>query len=424
VVTPAAQRHECDATRVVRIISRLNVGGPAIQAITLTKLLEERGFSTRLVRGREGSAEGNMDHLARELGVRSTLVRTLGREPGFGDLQALGALARILRAERPRIVHTHTAKAGALGRLAALLAYPRGAGLGKDGPGCGPRLVHTYHGHSLTGYFGAPTAAFYRRTEAWLAARTDALVAVSGEVADELAGLGVAARERFTVIPLGFDLAPFADDHDRAGRRTRMRDELQIESEAELVTLVARLVPIKRVDRFLRVAQLLATRRPRARFLIVGDGELRNRLVHSAEAQMLESKLTWAGLRRDMPDIYVASDVVVLSSDNEGTPVSLIEAQATATPVVGTDVGGMRAAVRDGETGLLATPHDERSLASAIACLLDDRALASRLAQAGRVHVLNAFGLERLLDDIERLYVRLTARPSSSSGSMRAAPRD
>jgi glycosyltransferase involved in cell wall biosynthesis len=387
--------------RIVRVIARLNIGGPAIQAITLTRLLDERGYQTRLVRGRESATEASMDYLAEELGVAPTLVTHMRRDPGPGDAAALAQLVRILRADRPHIVHTHAAKSGTLGRVAALLAFPRRSRR--------PVLVHTFHGQSLTGYFDDRTAGLYRRIERLLAHRTDALVVVSAEVRDDLVRLGVAERERFTVVPLGFDLGPFVDDSHRDDRRARLRREWGIDPNAEVVTLIARLVPIKRVDRFLAVARMLAAQRPRTRFVVVGDGELREPLRTSEDARALGKRLTWAGFRRDMPDVCFASDLVVLTSDNEGTPVSLIEAQAAAVPVVGTAVGGVPSAVRHGETGLLAPPGDERALAEAIARILDDEQLAGALARAGREHAQRSFVVERLLDDLDRLYRGLLA---------------
>src|SRR3954452_15961202 len=289
-----------ETVRLVRIIARLNVGGPSIQAITLTRRLEARGYRTRLLRGREGVREGSMDYLASELGVVPTLV-PMRRDPGLSDLAALRRLASILRGDRPEIVHTHAAKAGALGRLAALIASGRSR----------PVLVHTFHGHSLTGYFSGRTARFYRMIERWLARRTDALVAVSTEVRDELVQLGVAAPERFVVVPVGFDLARFLDDSDRGERRAALRARWGIAEDAEVVPLVARLVGVKRVDRFLQVAQRLADR-PGARFVVVGDGDLRDRLIASDEARSLGERVVWAGFRRDMADVFFASDLVML----------------------------------------------------------------------------------------------------------------
>jgi len=408
---------ERGTTRIVRVIARLNVGGPAIQAITLTQRLEARGYRTRLVCGREGDEEGSMEYIARELGVVPTVIEKMRRDPGAGDLYSLARLMSILRSERPQIVHTHAAKAGTLGRLASLVALRRSR----------PTLVHTFHGQSLTGYFSGPTARFYRSIERWLARRTHALVVPSPEVRDDLVRLGVAAPGRFVVIPLGFDLTDFLDDSDRARRRTALRAEWGLSADDEVVTLIARLVPIKRVDRFLRVATLLAER-PRARFVIVGDGVLRTELAASAESRALGDRLLWVGFRRDIPDVCVASDVVVLTSDNEGTPVSLIEAQAAAVPVVGTDVGGVRSAVLADETGLVVAPGDDRRLAAAVAAILDDDALAARFGQAGREHAMNSFAVERLVDELDRLYRGLLSQhtafwsPGSSPGSRVSSP--
>jgi glycosyltransferase involved in cell wall biosynthesis len=272
-----------------------------------------------------------------------------------------------------------------------------------------PVLIHTFHGHSLTGYFAGPTARLFLEIERWLARRTDRLIAVSPEVRDDLVRMRVAAPERFVVIPLGFDLSAFADDSDRARRRAALRAQWGIAENEKVVTLVARLVPIKRVDRFLQVARQLAER-SNTRLVVVGDGELHDELTGSTDARALGGRLVWAGFRRDMPDVCFASDIVILTSDNEGTPVSLIEAQAAAVPVVGTDVGGVRSAVRAGETGMLASADDVGGLADAVIRLLDDQALAARIGAAGRRHALSVYTLDRLVDDHDRLYQALLRR--------------
>jgi glycosyltransferase involved in cell wall biosynthesis len=380
--------------RVLRVIARLNIGGPAIQAISLTALMQNRGYATRLVRGSESPDEGSMDDLAQRMGVEPTLLASMRRDPGPGDGRALAELVRLLRLDRPALVHTHAAKAGTLGRAAVMLAFPRRR----------PVVIHTFHGHSLTGYFSSRTARLYTRIERFLARRTDVLIAVSEEVRDDLVGLGVAPPEKFEVVRLGLDLSAFADDAERDGRRAALRAQWGVGSDEQLVTLVARLVPIKRVDRFLDTAALLRDR-PDTRFVIVGDGELRAQLQASEPARALGDRLVWAGFRRDVPDVCFASDVVVLTSDNEGTPVSLIEAQAAATPVVSTNVGGVRSVVLDGETGFLA--DEPADLAARIRSLLDDGERAARMAARGREHVLATFGVERLVDDLDRLYRRV-----------------
>jgi glycosyltransferase involved in cell wall biosynthesis len=384
--------------RVTRIIARLNVGGPAIQAITLTRRLEEHGFQTRLIRGAEAAEEGNMDYLAQELGVRPTLVQTMRRDPGLADLRALATLVRLLRRDRPGVVHTHAAKGGTLGRIATVVAFPRRRSR--------PVIIHTYHGHSLTGYFGGATAGFYRLVERLLAPVTDRLIAVSQEVRDDLVALGVGRPEKFTVVPLGFDLSPFSSDEQRAERRARLRRAWGAGDETLVVTLIARLVPIKRVDRFLEAAAIVAEGRS-VRFVVVGDGQLRERLQTSAQATALGDRLFWAGFRRDIPDVCYASDVVVLTSDNEGTPVSLIEAQAAAVPVVATDVGGVRSVVLDGVTGFLAPVGEVAVLAAGVGRLLDDPSLRAQMSAAGRAHATSKFTLSRLAEDHVRLYREL-----------------
>lgn len=388
------------STRITRIIARLNIGGPAIQAITLTQELEAYGYRTRLIRGVEDPAEGNMDYLASERGIVPTLVPSMRRDPGIGDLVALARLVLLLWRDRPAVVHTHAAKGGTLGRVATLCAFPLRRWR--------PVVIHTYHGHSLTGYFSGRTARVYRVIERLLARFTDVLLAVSAEVRDDLVGLRVAPASKFRLMPLGFDLSPFSGDERRAERRRALRGLWGASEEDVVVTLIARLVPIKRVDRFLLAATLVPGG-ANVRFVVVGDGELRDELARSAEAQALGDRLVWAGFRRDIPDVCFASDVVMLTSDNEGTPVSLIEAQAAAVPVVATDVGGVRSAVRDGESGRLAPPDAPTQLADAVTELIDDPALRSRMGAAGRAHATSLYTLARLAADHAALYDELLA---------------
>ncbi|MFZ0384953.1 MAG: glycosyltransferase [Solirubrobacteraceae bacterium] len=383
--------------RIARVIARLNIGGPAIQAITLTRALRSRGFQTTLIRGREGPAEGNMDALADALEVTPMLLDSMRRDPGGPDLWALWSLILLLRRARPAVVHTHAAKAGTLGRVATVLAFPL--------PGSRPALVHTYHGHSLDGYFSSRTSRAYAAIERLLGRVTDVLIAVSDQVALELAGFKVAPVERFTVVPLGLDLRAFTVDPDERGeRRSALRAQLGVADDMRLVTLVARLVAIKRVDRFLAIAQRLAATDSGLRFLIVGDGELGPSLRDSAAARALgDDRLTWTGFRDDIADICFASDVVVLTSDSEGTPVSLIEAQAAGTPVVCTRVGGAASVVRDGVTGFVVDRDDEAGFAASVTRALDDAAVAGA-ARDGAAAVAVKYSLQRLTDDLERIY--------------------
>ena len=338
-----------------------------------------------------------MDGLAREMGVEPRLIKSLRRGLGPRDLVALAQLTRLIRQVRPDIVHTHAAKAGALGRLACIL--------------CGrasPRVqVHTFHGHVLSEYFSPPASALFRRIERALARRTSTLVAVSEEVRDDLIRWRIAPRQKIEVIPLGLDLGRFRVSQDQVQRaRAELRQQLGVPMRAEVVVLVARLVPIKRVDRFLRIAGRLASD-TEAFFVVVGDGELGPELKCSPEARALGSRLIWAGFLSDMPAVMAAADVVVLTSDNEGTPVSLIEAHAAGRPVVSTRVGGVASVVADGHTGYVVPTSDEAGFARRVAMLLHDRTLAGEFGRAGREHVIDRFAIDRLVGDIDRLYRRL-----------------
>ncbi len=383
---------------VVRIISRLAFGGSPIQAISLTRLLEPR-YRTTLVKGVEGSREGDMFPLAKAFGVQPVVVPSLRREVSASDIRAVWEVIRILRRERPAILHTHGAKAGGVGRLAAILA-------GRSRP---PVIVHTFHGHVLEGYFSPLRSTLFTWIERILAKVSTRLIVVSDEVGRALIRLKVADADRIELVRLGFDLEPFVvSDEERRELRESFRSELSIPLDRRVVTFVGRIVPIKRLDRFLAVAQRLRQRED-IHFLIVGDGDLRPQLESSAAARALGDRVTWTGFRRDLPAIYCASDVVAITSDNEGTPVSLIEAQAAGVPAVTTDVGGARDVVEDGVTGRVLDPEDVSGMADAIAEILDDPDLASRFAAAGRTHSLSRFTLARLVRDIDDLYTRLLA---------------
>jgi GT2 family glycosyltransferase len=384
------------ATRVLRVIARLNVGGPSIQAITLSRLLDEHGYETVLVRGREGAREGSMDSLAEQLGVVPVELPTLRRRIGIGDLVSLAFLVQQIRNWRPQILHTHAAKAGALGRIAALLALRRRP----------PVIVHTFHGHVLTGYFPPLISAAFTAIERMLSRYTTCLIAVSDEVRADLVRLGVAPPERIVVLPLGFDFSRFdATAEKRLERREAFRRGLGI-------PLVARLEPIKRLDRFLRVANEAETP-PETRFLVVGDGALREELQASPEAARLGDRVVWVGLRDDMPDVYFASDVVVVTSDNEGTNVSAIEAQAAGVPVVSTRVGGMPSVVA-ADTGVLVEPEDEEGFAHALERVLLDSELGKSLGRNAIERTRSAFCLDRLVGDVDALYRRLMTESSES----------
>jgi glycosyltransferase involved in cell wall biosynthesis len=394
---------------VLRLIARLNVGGPAIQVVNLTKRLEAHGYRTVLLRGQEGPQEGSMDHLAEQLGVRPVRVAGLQRELGLHDLRALLDVMRWIRRVRPRVLHTHTAKAGAIGRIAVLLS-PR------HRPDV---IVHTFHGHVFKGEFSPRKSRVFARIERLLARGTTRVVAVSPEVRQDLIDLGVADPDRVEVVRLGFDLSPFAErDDEREQIRAATRERLGIPADARVVTVIARVVKVKRIDRFIDMASRLSDIDD-AYFLVAGDGDRRAELETSPAAVALEERLVWAGFERDIAAICFASDVVALTSDNEGTPVCLIEAQAAGLPVVTTDVGGVATVVDHGRSGTI-VGEDAGELADAVRTYLEDPQLARESGRRGREHVLARFGIDRLVRDIADLYGRLLDEAGRRDGRVAA----
>jgi glycosyltransferase involved in cell wall biosynthesis len=371
----------------------LNIGGPAIHVILLTAGLDQRGYRTRLVVGKETPREGNMLSLAAEKGVRCEAMAGLGREiQPLADVQAFFRLVRLIREFRPAIVHTHTAKAGLLGRLAARLAGV-------------PVVVHTFHGHVLRGYFGPVKTAVFRSLEKRLGRLADVIVAVSETVKQDLVALGIADGDRIRVVPLGLDLEPFTGSL----RKGALRRDARVPADAPLVGMVGRLVPIKDVPTFLEAAARVLQARPDCRFALVGDGEERARLEARTRQMGLADAVSFHGWQPDMPAVYGDLDVVVNCSRNEGTPVALIEALAAAKPVVATRVGGTPDLLGEEERGRLVPAGDPESLARAILDTLADPEAATHRALAGRRHVLEWHSSARLVGDIDALYRELLA---------------
>lgn len=369
--------------RVLRLMTRLNVGGPAQQALLLTKSLT--GYRTVLAAGTPPAHEGEMTDPAVDV-VRIPLVRPLDAR---ADARAFMAVRRMIAGLRPDIVHTHMAKAGALGRSAALTLSAR------------PRLVHTFHGHVLEGYFSKGMQRVFIEVERRLANKTDRLIAVSEEIRDSLLELRIGTPDKISVVSLGLPLDRFAAPLPEG----RLRKALGIPVEAALVGVIARLVPIKDHATLLRaIAEL-----PGVHLAILGDGESRAEIVRMISELGLTQRVHMAGWWPDIETAMVDLDVVALTSRNEGTPVSLIEALAAGRPVVATDVGGVRTVVRHEITGLLASPGDASTISGAIQRLLRDRDLAERMAEVGRRDVVERFGHERLLTEIQQLYEEVLA---------------
>ena len=380
-------------SRVLRIFSRLNIGGPSLHVIHLSAGLVDFGFDTRLVIGQTDPREGDFLDLAEARGVHLAVIPELGRaiRPG-NDLKALAKIYRLIRLEKPSIVHTHTAKAGALGRLAALMARV-------------PVVVHTYHGHVLSGYFNPAVSLLFRGIEKLLARSTDVLLTVSGSVKDDLVRLGVAPASRVRVLPLGLNLEPLVGVLPRGS----LRREAGWADEARVVGIVGRLVPIKDLDTFINSAALVVKAAPDVRFAVVGDGEERSRLEAQARS-VLGDRVHFFGWRKDTENVFGDLDLVVNTSLNEGTPVALIEALAAGRPVVATAVGGTSDLLEGGRFGVLVPPRLAEELAEAIRVVLDSVETSHRMAAAGQAAVLGRYSVARLLKDMSALYSELLVR--------------
>lgn len=380
--------------KVARVITRLNIGGPAIHAILLTQALEDAHFTTMLVSGYTAPTEGDMLHLAKARGVSPLMVTGLGREIDPGrDLAVLLRLYRIFREERPVIVHTHMAKAGTVGRLAARLAGV-------------PIVLHTYHGHVFHSYFGPLKTQTFIRIERALSRVTDLILTVGERQRQEILGYGIGNPDKLRSVPLGLELEPFVESPRHRGE---FRAELGVPDGTRLVGIVGRLVPVKGHTVFLKAARLVLSRLPNVRFLIIGDGELREGLESQARDLGIDGGVTFLGWRHDLPRVYADLDLVVLSSYNEGSPVALIEAMAAGRAVVSTDVGGVSDVVSDGVNGLLVPPRDPESLAGAIVRLLSSEPSLRAMGAAGREAVYPKYSINRLVSDVREIYSDLVA---------------
>jgi glycosyltransferase involved in cell wall biosynthesis len=377
--------------RVLRVIARMNLGGPAHHVALLSERLDPDEYETLLVAGAVGVGEG--EHDVEDLALRR--LGPLGPEiRPVRDLRALLALIRLVRAYRPAIVHTHTAKAGLLGRVAALTLRPR------------PIIVHTYHGHVLRGYFGRAKSAVFTLFERALARVSDRLVGVSAATVEELVEIGVAPRQKFVVIPLGLELERFlALDPEPDEAR---REELGIGGDEVAFAFVGRLAPIKRPDIMLRALAAARKAGVPARVLVVGDGVGRPELEAQARALGCGDAVDFLGYRRDVAAVIACADAALLTSDNEGTPVALIEAAAAARPAVATCVGGVSDIVVPG-TGLLSPAADVAALAARIGELAGDLQRRREMGARAREHVAQSYAGERLLADIDHLYAQLLA---------------
>ena len=388
--------------KVLRVITRLNIGGPSIQAVSLTTRLNAFGYNSLLVHGSLSSGEGDMGYLLLQQGVEALKIQALQRSVNpKTDIDAACQLYRILCDYQPDIIHTHTAKAGALGRLVTIFYNLT---RGRQRP---VRVVHTYHGHVFDGYFGKRSTAVFLGLERWLARWTDRIIAISPRIADEISKrYSIGCSEQVCSIRLGFDLEPFLGIDDSL--RLASKGQLGVPNGTLVITTVGRLTEIKKHDLFLKMAQQVCSSRRDVLFFIVGDGELREELESMARVLGVDVAVRFLGWRQDLSTIYAASDLFVLTSRNEGTPVALIEAMASGVPGVSTDVGGVRDVITSPSVGYVVPFGDPAALSSAVLSFLAEGATERRaMGMQARDVVSKRFTIDRLVKQIAGLYDEL-----------------
>ncbi len=407
--------------KILQIIARLNIGGAAIQAMLLTQGLDPNHFQSVLVTGKVSANEGDMIYLADTYGIKPIIISNLQRDIGIlNDVKAFLRVLRILNREKPVIVHTHTAKAGAIGRIATYihnLVY-----------GDRIRVVHTFHGHVFHGYFSKIMSTMVILTERILSKITDIIIATSESQKKELVyNYRIAQASKVREVKLGIDLEPFLSNKDRP----KVRDLTQIfhSGESDFVIaspelkigIIGRLVPIKNHKMFLDSAKIFLEQNPsiKASFLIIGDGELKQELIDYCHRLGLSDHVQFCGWKKEFPEIYINLDIVALTSNNEGTAIALIEAMACSVPVIATNVGGVRDLlgnsqlefISDGfkifKRGILCRDNDAKGFANGMKYLVKNKRLTEDIANVAQSFVVENFSKERLLRDMESIYTEL-----------------
>lgn len=387
--------------KVLRIINRFNLGGPTYNVSYLTKYMAPE-YETLLIGGEKDESEASSDFIVKSLDLHPKIISGMRRSINpMNDYRAYKEIRKIIRDFKPDIVHTHASKAGALGRLAAIHEKV-------------PVIIHTFHGHVFHSYFGTFKTSVFKLIERYLAKRSSAIIAISEEQKRELTATHlICDPEKTHVIPLGFDLDRFAQNKEI--KRKAFRTKWGIRENEIVVSIVGRLVPVKNHRMFLdAIAQLLNEEGLKFRALIVGDGELRSELEQYASEKKIpfsresgSAALIFTSWIKEVDEVLAASDIIALTSWNEGTPVSLIEAHAASCPVVTTNVGGVESIVKHGETGFLCTSGDTNAFRLHLKTLITDEKQRMQMADAASSRVMSKFHYNRLVQDMRGLYAQL-----------------
>jgi glycosyltransferase involved in cell wall biosynthesis len=384
--------HDLGLIRVMRIIARMNVGGPAVQVSGLMRGLDSADFDHRLFTGFCSADEADyLDTVAQD--VSAVRIEGFGRRVNLGeDLKAFMSLVKEIRKFKPQIIHTHTAKAGFLGRIASIISLH-------------PSIrIHTFHGHLLNGYFGSFKRILVVFAEKILAIFTHQLLAVGDKVRQDLLAVGVGKSEKFGLMPPGLEIGKLPN-------KKHSQEFYGLSQQATQCAFIGRVTQIKRPDRFLDVVSEMKKRGTTIEFFMAGDGELLQNCRERIVREDLPVKIL--GWQSDIERVLSSADMVVLTSDNEGTPLSLIQAGMAALPVVTTNVGSIPEIVMDGITGII-TSVDVMAMADALEKLAGDVGLRTRMGAAAQEFTLSNFGVDRLVHDHEQLYKKLIANRAKS----------
>ena len=405
--------------KIVRIIARLNVGGPARHVVWLTKGLQDNEFQSILIAGMVPKGEEDMRYIAEANGVTPIFIAEMSRELSFRDIVSLYKIYGHIKKEEPDIIHTHTAKAGTLGRLAALfyrwLTWRTFAGRPRK-----VRIIHTFHGHVFHSYYGMWKTRIFIAIEKILARiATDKIIAISPQQFREIHGaFGIGRAAQFEVVPLGLDLEPFIKAR---AMREAFREEIGVNDDEMLIGFVGRLTEIKNVSLLLQVAHFCGKKTkneiPKLRFVIAGDGHLRQSLENEAYELGVDQFVTFLGNRTDTESIYAGIDIIALTSLNEGTPLSLIEGMASAKAVVSTAVGGVVDLLGEIEQqhdgfavrrrGVTVESKSAQGFLEGLIYLLKNKELRDNLGKHGKHFVEAEFCKERLIRDMKAVYRNL-----------------
>lgn len=370
--------------KVMQIIARMNVGGPAVIVAELMRGLDSKEFEQVLITGYCDESEADyLDEVARD--IPATRIAGLGRSVSpLADLKAFLGLIKTMRKFNPDVIHTHTAKAGVLGRIASIVAGRRAI------------RIHTFHGHLLHGYFAKWKTSLIIAIEKFLAHRTNYLIAIGKEVERDLLAAGIGKTAQYRTF---FPGLPQPKESQKSAARAEL--ELELSNSILYCTFVGRLTAIKRPDRLLDIAAQMLARHENIHFLIAGEGELFAASKARAESEKLP--VTFLGWRKDIDLIFAASDIAILTSDNEGIPLTLIQAAQAGLPIVAPAVGSISDIVEDGVTGLLSVPSAS-AMAASLSTLINSENLREKMGAAGKLRALEFFSLSRMLRDHTDIY--------------------